>query len=117
MERTGIRLAGIGQFAVVALVIVALYAFLQDFMSPDWPAWILAPLLLIGFRGAISATREGSIARAALWQTALLVVPFTGIYGLLDIIFSSDGPVWLLTPIIVGSLWLLFSQVVDVEAD
>ena len=117
MERTGKPLASLGHFAVVALVIVALYAFLQDFMSPDWPAWILSPLLLIGFRGAISATREGSIARAALWQTALLVVPFTGIYGLLDIVFSSDGPVWLLTPIIVGSLWLLFSQVVDVEAD
>lgn len=117
MERTGIPLAGIGQFAVVVLVIVALYAFLQDFMSPDWPAWILSPLLLLGFRGAVSATREGSIARAALWQTALLVVPFTAIYGLLDVVFSSDGPVWLLTPIIVGSLWLLFSQVVDVEAD
>lgn len=117
MERTGMPLAGIGQFAVVALAIVALYAFLQDFMSPDWPAWILSPLLLIGFRGAISATREGSIARAALWQSALLIIPFTGIYGLLDVIFSSDGPVWLLTPIIVGALWMLFSQVVDIEAD
>jgi len=117
MEKTGVPLAGIGHFAVVALVIVALYAFLQDFMSPDWPAWILSPLLLIGFRGAIFATREGSIARAALWQTALVVVPFTGIYGLLDVVFSSDGPVWLLTPIIVAALWMLFSQVVDVEAD
>jgi hypothetical protein len=117
MERTGVPLAGVGQFAVIALVIVALYAFLQDFMSPDWPAWILAPLLLVGFRGAISATREGSIARAAMWQTALIVVPFTGIYGLLDVVFSSDVPVWLLTPVIFGSLWLIFSQVVDVEAD
>jgi len=26
-------------------------------------------------------------------------------------------PVWLLTPVIVGALWLLFSQVVDVESD
>jgi hypothetical protein len=102
---------------VVALVIVALYAFLQDFMSPDWPAWILAPLLLIGFRGAISATREGSIARVALWQTALILVPFSGIYGLLDVVFKSDVPVWLLTPVIVGSLWLLFAQVVDLESD
>jgi len=117
MERTGVPLAGVGQFAVIALVIVALYAFLQDFMSPDWPAWILSPLLLVGFRGAISATHEGSIARAALWQTALIVVPFTGVYGLLDVVFSSDVPVWLLTPVIVGSLWLMFSQVVDVEAD
>lgn len=117
MERTGVPLAGLGQLVVAALVIVALYAFLQDFMSPDWPAWILAPLLLIGFRGAISITREGSIARAALWQAALIVVPFTGVYGLLDIVFKSDVPVWLLTPLIVGALWLLFAQVVDVEAD
>ena len=117
MERTGVPLARVGQLAVLAAVIVSLYAFLQDFMSPDWPAWILAPLLLIGFRGAISATREGSIARAALWQTAFFVVPFAGIYGLLDVVFSSDVPVWLLTPVIVGTLWLLFSQVVDVEGD
>jgi hypothetical protein len=117
MENTGVRLASVGHYLVVALVIVALYAFLQDFMSPDWPAWVLSPLLLIGFRGAISATREGSIVRAAMWQTALIVVPFTGIYGLLDVVFKSDKPVWLLTPVIVGALWLLFSQVVDVEAD
>lgn len=117
MEKTGMPLASLGQFAVAAAVIVALSVFLQDFMSPNWPAWVLAPLLLIGFRGAISATREGSIARAALWQTALIVVPFTGIYGLLDVVFKSDKPVWLLTPVIVGSLWLLFSQVVDAEAD
>ena len=117
MEKMRLPLAGIGQFAVVAMAVVALYSFLQDFMSPDWPAWILAPLLLVGFRAAVSATREGSVARAALWQTAIFVVPFTGIYGLLDVFFSSDGPVWVLTPIIVGVLWLLFSQVVDVEAD
>jgi hypothetical protein len=117
MEKTGAPPAGVGQLVVIGIAIVALYAFLQDFMSPDWPAWILAPLLLIGFRAAISATREGGIARAALWQTALFVVPFTGIYGLLDVLFKSDGPVWVLTPMIVGALWLLFSQVVDVEAD
>ena len=117
MDRTGVPLAGLGRLAMVALVIVALYAFLQDFMSPDWQAWILSPMLLIAFRGAISATGEGSIARTALWQAALIVVPFSAIYGLLDVVFASDVPVWLLTPIIVGALWLLFSQVVDVEAD
>ena len=117
MEKTGLPLAVVGQFLLLVLVIVALYAFLQDFMSPDWRAWIVSPLLLVIFRGALSATREDSVARAALWQTALFVVPFTGIYGLLDVIFKSDVPVWLLTPVIVGALWLLFAQVVDVEAD
>ena len=60
MERTRVPLVGLGQLVVVALVIVALYGFLQDFMSPDWPAWILAPLLLVGFRGAISMDPETS---------------------------------------------------------
>lgn len=116
-ERSLVPFAGLGQFAVAGIAVVALYAFLQDFMSPDWPAWILSPLLLIGFRGALSATREGSIGRAALWQAALIILPFTAIYGLLDVVFSNDAPVWLLSPIIVAALWLLFSQVVDVEAD
>ncbi|HEU0309907.1 MAG TPA: hypothetical protein VFR36_01625 [Sphingomicrobium sp.] len=116
-ERSGIAPTRVGQLVLIGLTIVALYAFLQDYMSPDWPAWILSPLLLAGFKAAVAATREDGFARAALWQGALLIVPFTGIYGLLDIMFSSDGPVWLLTPIIVLTLWLLFSQVVDVEAD
>jgi hypothetical protein len=85
-------------------------------MSPDWPAWILSPLLLIGFRRALSVTPEGSMGRAALWQAALLIVPFTAIYGLLDVV-SSDVPLWLLSPLILATLWLLFLQVVDVEAD
>ena len=116
-ERSLLPLVSLGHFALVGIALVALYAFLQDFMSPDWPAWILSPLLLVGFRGALSATREGSMGRAALWQAALLIIPFTAIYGLLDVVFSSDGPVWLLTPLIVATLWLLFLQVVDVEAD
>jgi len=116
-ERSLVSFAGLGQLAMAGIAVVALYAFLQDFMNPDWPAWILSPLLLIGFRGAVSVTREGSMGRAALWQAALIILPFTAIYGLLDVIFSSDAPVWLLSPIIVAAFWLLFSQVVDVESD
>ena len=107
----------LGQFALVGIAIIALCAFPQDFMRPEWPAWILCPLLLIGFRRALSVTPEGSMGRAALWQAALLIVPFTAIYGLLDVVFSSDVPVWLLSPLILATLWLLFLQVVDVEAD
>src|SRR5512139_1192052 len=114
-ERSLVPLAGLGKFAMAGIAVVALYAFLQDFMSPDWPAWILSPLLLVGFRGALSATREGSMGRAALWQVALIIVPFTAIYGLLDALFSSDAPVWLLSPVIVAALWLLFFQVVEAE--
>lgn len=109
--------AHLGQWACISIALIALYAFLQDFMSPDWPAGILAPLLLIGFRGALSVAPEGGILRAGLWQAALLLVPFMGTYGLLDLFFSSDIPVWLISPVVVGAIWVLFSHVVDVEAD
>jgi hypothetical protein len=116
-ERPRLSSARLGQLLWIGIALVAVYAFLQDFMSPDWPAGILAPLLLIGFRGALSAAPENGILRAALWQGALLLVPFMGTYGLLDLIFSSDVPVWLISPIIVAGIWMLFSQVVDIEAD
>jgi hypothetical protein len=116
-ERSGRSSAHLGQFACITVALVALYAFLQDFMSPDWPAGILAPLVLVGFRGALSAAPENGIVRAGLWQAALLLVPFMGVYGLLDLFFSSDVPVWLISPIVVAAAWMLFSSVVDVEAD
>ena len=105
------------QWAGISIALIALYAFLQDFMSPDWPAGILAPLVLIGFRGALSVAPEGGMLRAALWQSALLLVPFMGTYGVLDLWFKSDVPVWLISPVVVVGLWMLFWQVVDIEAD
>jgi len=114
VSTTGVRL---GQLAWTIVALIALYAFLQDFMSPDWPAGILAPLLMIGFRGALSATPEDGLMRAVLWQGALILIPFMGIYGLLDLVFSSDVPVWLISPLIVGGLWVLFAQVIEAEAD
>src|SRR5690606_32947886 len=37
-----------GQLAWSLFALVALYAFIQDFMSPDWRAGILAPLVMLG---------------------------------------------------------------------
>ena len=105
------------QWAGISIALIAIYAFLQDFMSPDWPAGVLAPVVLLAFRGALSAAPEGGILRAAMWQVALLLVPFMGTYGVLDLYFASDVPVWLISPIVVAGLWMLFSQVVDIESD
>ena len=106
-----------GQLACVVIALVALYAFLQDFMSPDWPAGILAPILLIAFRGALSLAPEEGMVRAGMWQTALLLIPFMAAYGVLDVVFASDTPVWLISPVIVAAAWTLFSYIVDIEAD
>lgn len=106
-----------GQVAWTLVALVALYAFLQDFMSPDWPAGILAPLVLLGFRRAIKAVPEDGMTRAILWQGALIVIPFMALYGLLDLVFSSDVPVWLISPVVVLGMWALFFQLVSAEAD
>lgn len=116
-ERSRLPAAHLGQLACIIIALVATYSFLQDFMSPDWPAGILAPLLLLGFRGALSAAPENGMLRAGLWQAALLLIPFMGAYGLLDLYFSSDIPVWLISPAVVLAVWTLFSYVVDVESD
>jgi hypothetical protein len=116
-ERPRLPSAHVGQLLCIGIALVALYAFLQDFMSPDWPAGIVAPILMIGFRGALSAAPEDGVLRAGLWQAALLLIPFMGTYGLLDLFFSSDVPVWLISPVVVAAVWMLFSQVVDIEGD
>jgi len=116
-ERSRASTAQFGQLAWIAIALVALYSFIQDFMSPDWPAGIVAPLVLLGFHRALSAAPEDGILRAGLWQAALLVIPFMGTYGLLDLFFSSDVPVWLISPVVVAVVWMLFSSIVDVEAD
>lgn len=105
------------QVAWTIFALVALYAFLQDFTNPDWRAGIIAPLLLVGFRGAISALPREGMTRAMLWQGALIVVPFMGLYGLLDLIFASDIPAWVISLTVILGLWALFFQLVSAEAD
>lgn len=103
--------------ACVAVALVSTYVFLQDLIKPDWPAWVLTPLLVIGFRGALSVTGEDSFLKGALRLFALLSVLFMTAYGLLDAVFSSDGPVWAIAPIIVLGIWFGLSTVADIEAD
>jgi hypothetical protein len=116
-ERSALFGTGLLQAAATLFALVVVYVFLQDLIKPNWPAWILAPLAVIGFRSALAATPENSAARAALWQVALVLIPFMGIYGLLDAVFKSDGPVWVISPIIVLAMWALLAQVVDAETD
>ena len=105
---------------VMAGTIIALasvYAFLQDIIDPDWPAWVLSPLVVVGFRGAVSAAPQDGLVRAALYQAALLLVPFMGIYGLLDVAFKADWPGWVIAPAVVLVLWLGMATISELEAD
>ena len=104
----------------VACTIIALasvYAFLKGVIAPDWPAWALSPLAILGFRGAVAASPADSAMRAALYQSALLLVPFMAIYSLADAAFSADWPAWVIAPSVVAVLWSVVAAISDVEAD
>jgi hypothetical protein len=108
------------RYWAVAWTIVALasvYAFLQDIISPDWPAFVLAPLLVAGFRGAVSAAPSDGLTRAILYQAALLLVPFMGIYGLADAAFSAEWPAWVIAPVSVAILWIGVATISEVEGE
>ena len=102
-------------FLLVALV--STYAFFQDIIRPDWPAWFIAPTLVIAFRGAVSIAPENSFMKAALYQGALIVVPFMGIFGLIDAVTKTNWPEWVISPAIVVVFWAVLSLLVDAETD
>ena len=104
----------------IACTIIALgsvYAFFQDIIAPDWPAWVLSPLIVVGFRGAVSVTPDESLIRAALYQAALLIVPFMGVYGLADAVFAADWPAWVIAPLVVALLWTGMAAILEIEAE
>lgn len=99
------------------IALASLYAFLQDIISPDWPAWVLSPLIVVGFRRAVKASPDDSVIRAALYQAALILVPFMGVYGLVDAATSADWPQWVIAPLVVAILWAGVATITEAEAE
>lgn len=105
MERT-IDSKRMWQVAAFAVPLIALYVFLQDIIAPQWPAWVLTPVLVFGFYVAMSKIEQDSFARAILAQLALGAVGFAGVYSLFDVMISPDWPLWIIAPTVVVSGWL-----------
>jgi len=99
------------------LALVAAYAFFQDIIKPDWPAWFIAPALVLAFRGAVSIAPEESFMRAALYQVALIVVPFMGIFGIVDAVTTADWPEWVIATSVVLAFWVAVFLFTDVQAE
>ena len=100
---------------IVALA--AVYAFLQDIIAPDWPAWVLSPAIVVGFRIAVRSIPDDSLVRAALYQLALLLVPFMAVYGLVDAFTRTNWPEWVIAPALVSLFWAAVATIADAEAD
>ena len=113
------RRSGTRRWAIVWTVIAlaSLYAFLQDLIAPDWPAWVLSPLIIVGFHGAVSIAPSDSIIRAGLYQAALLLVPFMGVYLLADAAFSAEWPAWVIASAVVLLLWAGVAIIAEAESD
>lgn len=106
---------GPAAFALIALV--SAYAFFQDIIKADWPAWLIAPALVVAFRGAVSIAPEHSLIKAALYQGALVVVPFMAIFGLVDAVTKTNWPEWVIAPSVVLGFWAALFLIMDAEAD
>lgn len=115
-ERSGAKLK-VWPMAFLLVALVSAYAFFQDIIKPDWPAWFIAPALILTFRGAVSIAPEDSLARAALYQAALLGVSFMSVFGIIDAVTTTNWPQWVISPAIVAAFWAAFFLLVDVEAD
>jgi hypothetical protein len=111
--------AGISPWAAACFVIalVSIYAFLQDLIAPDWPAFFLSPLLVVGFRWAVGVAPRDSLVRAALYQAAVLIVPFTAIYSVADAAFKTDWQPWVIAATTVIGFWATISMIAEVEAE
>ncbi len=117
MQSDSANLGGRWAFVVTIVALASVYAFLQDIIAPDWPAWVLSPLIVFGFRGAVSVTPDDSLLRALLYQAALLIVPFMGVYGLVDAVTRTNWPEWVIAPIVVIAMWASISLLIEAESD
>jgi len=101
------------------ILLLALSGFFHDIFRPDWPAWVMPPLLAIGFVAGISLAKRDGMAKPALWMAALAVLAFVMIYDVIDFLLDpfvkSDLAVGVLAALITVGLWQLVSGVVAVE--
>lgn len=101
--------------------LVVIFAFFRDLFAPDWPAWVLSPLMVFGFYGVVSVVGEQTIGRLLLWEVALITVAFAGIYDILDAILDvaivADWPILLIAPLFVFALWSAMSALLSMEDD
>ncbi|WCT71991.1 hypothetical protein PQ455_10050 [Sphingomonas naphthae] len=83
----------------------ALYAFLQFTISPDWPAWILAPAVVLAYRIAMRNAERRGTRRDWLRNAAAFIVPFAALYTPLQWAMSPDWQAWVIAPLLVALGW------------
>lgn len=103
----------------LVVLLLALSEFLHDIFRPDWPAWLMPPLLILGFIAGISLAKRDGVAKPALWMAALVSLAFVLVYDILDFFLdpfvTSDVGVGALTALVIVGLWQLLSVIVAVE--
>ena len=105
--------------AAIAIPIVAIFVFLRDLATPNWSAWVLPPLLVVAFYGAVSSIRRDALARSVLWLAALLALAFVSIYDILDTILdpiiASDRLIGMIAALAVLGLWSLLGTLISLD--
>jgi hypothetical protein len=102
--------------SLLILSLVAIYAFFQYTISPDWPAWILAPLAVLIYRLLILRGDARGRPRYWLRSAAALFVAFAAVYTPLQWAINPDWQAWVISPLIVWSGWIVIG-LFDLFAD
>lgn len=119
MAQGKVLLMALWKPAGLIILLLALSEFLHDIFRPDWPAWLMPPLLILGFMAGISLAKQDGVVKPALWMAALASLAFVLVYDILDFLLdpfvASDLGVGALTALVLVGLWQLLSVIVAVE--
>jgi len=91
-----------------AVPLIAIAAFLGDFLPLEWEDWAIAGAIVASVAGAIVTFRRDSFGRALTWFASLTVVALLIIYDVLDAIIDpfvkADWPVAVVAILLVAGL-------------
>jgi hypothetical protein len=103
----------------LVILLLALSEFFHDVFRPDWPAWVMPPLVILAFVAGISLAKRDGMAKYALWMAALVLLTFVLLFDVIDFLvdpfFESDVGVALLAALVLVGLWQLFAGIVAAE--
>lgn len=105
------------RLAALLVPLAIVYVFFQELIDPDWAAWVLAPLVVLGFGWAMIGAGRQPLTRAISWQLAMVLVPFMALYTALQYLIPGELLAWIITPPLVLGFWFLIWTVAEAEED
>jgi hypothetical protein len=95
------------QAACAAIPVLCVYGFLQDLIDTDWLAWVFTPLTVGVFGAIVLSCDKLKPACAVLRNLVLVLVPFMGLYSILDDVIMRPWLTVLIAALVALGGWAL----------